>query len=248
MTEVLTYGLNDLYYEEELSTSVAEKQAVYGCYHRSLSCQKVIKAALVGLALSSATCSPGGTPFDLPQDNTNNTISCHEVKIHGAKAVSPVPALDLQVEMIIDAFSLTVSQAARVFDVSRPTVYSWRNKVGIGNVSEKNKERLLNVYELAKYWKELDCGPLGDLNLIPFEDDHKCLIDYLTASSLDIQAVEKIKERLRLLANPDEKTGLVGPGTDHWREAFRKQGFEESTPEEREANFEDNLRRIRYEY
>lgn len=169
--------------------------------------------------------------------------------MEGEKEATPVPAptVAFQVETILRAFSLTMTQAARVLGVSRPTVYAWRKITENGKIEGANQERLLQVYKLAREWEERGLGPLGDRNLVPFEDDHLCLLDYLTGDDLDGAAVAKVKERLDLLATHPDDPKAAGHRKINWRESFRKQGFKESSQEEQDASFEDNLRRIRYE-
>lgn len=156
-----------------------------------------------------------------------------------------LPPISDQIEHIIKALSLTITQTARILDVARPTIYEWRKSEGDGNLTEANRRRLSKIFDIAKTWEGYGKGPIGTKVMIPFIDDHRSLLDDLVSDELDMS---RIKNRMRLLAEEPNKDVLVGQREARWREALREQGYEEPSEEEKQANLEDNLRALYYEY
>ncbi|MCK9344691.1 MAG: hypothetical protein M0P64_01035 [Candidatus Pacebacteria bacterium] len=89
-----------------------------------------------------------------------------------------------------DAFALNVADAARVFLVTRPTIYHWGSLDDISQIRAKSVlARMKELYVLAIKWKSL--GPLtGRWPSMPLRDYHgQSLIDLLTAAQIDHHAV-----------------------------------------------------------
>jgi hypothetical protein len=158
------------------------------------------------------------------------------------------PTIGQQVAAIRHAFSLTVTQAARVLAIERPTVYAWSKQSDPCDAGYSRHQRLMGIHELAQMWMAYGQGPMGDRALAPFSDTPRCMLDYLATGVLNEDTLREIRYRLDLLARSSDDSLVAAHQALDSREGFRKLGFQESTQEERDANFEDNLRRIRYEY
>lgn len=153
--------------------------------------------------------------------------------------------ISTQVTTIIEAFSLTISQAARVLAVTRPTVYAWKKSEDACNSDRADHQRLMKVYDLATEWNNYQLGPMGDRNLMPFEDDRKSIVGHLSSDELTAELLKRISDRMKVLAEPKKHPGLVATRGTNWREAFKKMGIAGPTPEQQVAIQDDNLARLR---
>lgn len=153
----------------------------------------------------------------------------------------PAPIISAQVSVIINAFSLTISQTARVLAVSRLTVYDWIKSEESCNAENPKHQRLMAVHGLASQWNSFGIGPLGQAHA-PFISDHRSIIEVLSVDPLDMTTLTEVERRLKLLTDNDRDIVLVGEKAARWRTAI------ESAPpsmEVQESNLENNLRAIR---
>lgn len=182
-------------------------------------------------------------------DQTSNCIfALTDDKEESVQPSTTMPSISFQVSTIIEAFSLTISQAARVLAITRPTVYAWRKSEDSCNAERTDHQRLMKIYDLATEWQSFGLGPMGDRNLMPFEDDRKSVIGYLSGDELTDELLKKISDRMKVIAKPKEHPGLLATRGTNWREAFRKMGIAGPTPEQQDAIQDDNLTRLRREY
>jgi DNA-binding transcriptional regulator YiaG len=190
--------------------------------------------------------------FRYASEVTSNTASFTKVVSHhpndARKLAQPAPRISTQVATIIEAFSLTISQTARVLAITRPTVYAWKKSEDSCNTERMDHQRLMKVYDLAAEWNSYNLGPMGDRNVMPFADDQKGIVGYLSSNELTPELLRKISDRMRVLAEPKEHSGLLATRGTNWREAFKKMGIAGPTTEQQDAIQDDNLSRLRHEY
>lgn len=104
--------------------------------------------------------------------------------------VSPVLTPTEMLNTVRDVFTLNVTDAARVFLVTRPTIYQWASLDDISQIRARSiLKRMKELYGLAIKWKSL--GSLtGRWASMPLRDCHgQSVVDLLTADQIDHQAV-----------------------------------------------------------
>ncbi|MFH2000030.1 MAG: hypothetical protein ABIK28_10130 [Planctomycetota bacterium] len=104
--------------------------------------------------------------------------------------VSPVLTPAEMLNTVRDVFTLNVTDAARAFLVTRPTIYQWASLDDISQIRARNVlKRMKELYGLAIKWKSL--GPLtGRWANMPLRDcSGQSVVDLLTADPIDHQAV-----------------------------------------------------------
>jgi DNA-binding transcriptional regulator YiaG len=127
-------------------------------------------------------------PLILNINNTSNygdNVSKHETEIY-----SPRDTLST----IRSHLSLSMKEIAQILKVERQTVYAW-----IGGSSEphpSNRNRLKEIYLIAKHWRTLSSSPIGNL-VRQIDSDGKCLVELLSEDILDNK---QIINYLQLLA------------------------------------------------
>jgi hypothetical protein len=84
--------------------------------------------------------------------------------------------------------SLSATQAAIVFGVTRQTIYDWRAGQ---TLRAHHQGRLEQVRELVKYWKTISQTPVGDAQNWFDESTGKTLLNLLSEPSIDRSAVER---------------------------------------------------------
>lgn len=139
-----------------------------------------------------------------------------------------------QLATIMKVFCLTVTKAAEIMNVSRPSIYSWRS--GESRIDKNNQERLLQIYHLAKKWENRTLGQLGEEALTPFPADGQSIVDLLKSDPIDSSEVCR---RLDLIESKRLDGGIhaqhsTGP---------RKKLVSELT-ESGQSNLEQNIRAI----
>jgi len=103
----------------------------------------------------------------------------------------------MMLEAVRTAFGLNVKQAARVFNVERPTIYLWAMQGDFSRVRPQNRERMKTLYDLAKLWRSRGRLPNNALDAV-FEN-FPSLIDMLSATQLDIDAILASHNRLQTM-------------------------------------------------
>lgn len=101
---------------------------------------------------------------------------------------SPVVTPAEMVTFVRNTFMLTVSDASKVFRVSRPTIYQWGNLTDIDQVRARNdRERMKELYRLSLDWK----GRKKLTGRWAFQvlRNGKSVVDLLSAESINHQAV-----------------------------------------------------------
>lgn len=156
-----------------------------------------------------------------------------------SKADELLPPISVAVNQLVSALSLTVSQAARIFGITRPTVYAWRRAEGHVKIEDTNQKRLVQIFGLFREWDRKSLGPLGERAHVPFLSDHRSIVDLLSGDLLDEATLAEVRNRLELLAAKDRENVLVGEKAARWREAI---GSEPLSGEALDSNLESNLR------
>lgn len=150
-----------------------------------------------------------------------------------------LPPISVAVNQLVSALSLTVSQAARIFGITRPTVYAWRRAEGHVKIEDTNQKRLVQIFGLFREWDRKSLGPLGERAHVPFLSDHRSIVDLLSGDLLDEATLAEVRNRLEFLAAKDREDLLVGEKAARWREAI---GSEPLSGEALDSNLESNLR------
>ncbi len=96
------------------------------------------------------------------------------------------------------AFSLQISQIAEILDVSRPTIYAWINQEQQPQI--RHRDRLKNIFVLAKFWNTKSTVPLGAEVLLAPDAAGATLIDCLKAPEINL---DRLKDRLQALHQPE---------------------------------------------
>lgn len=176
------------------------------------------------------------------EETSDSSFAFFDIEEETKNAFTTMPSVSTQVSTIIEAFSLTISQAARVLGVTRPTVYAWKKSEDACNAERSDHQRLMKIYGLADQWNRFGLGPLGERAHVPFISDHRSIIGLLSVDSLDITTLAEVERRLQLLADKDRDVVLVGEKAARWRAAI---GSTPPSMEVQESNLENNLRALR---
>lgn len=107
------------------------------------------------------------------------------------------------VAAVREAFMLTVSDAALVFKVSRPTIYHWETLDDMDQIRSRSyQNRIKELYRLSKAWAKL--GPLTGRWLKVTLQVGVSVLDLLAAGKIDMGAIlaahkqiKSSKDRLR---------------------------------------------------
>lgn len=92
------------------------------------------------------------------------------------------------VEAVRSTFALNISEAALVFNVSRPTIYQWTRLDEISQVrSRLDRDRMKMLYRISKSWAER--GPLHGDWLAEALPGGQTVLDLLCAKQLDEAAL-----------------------------------------------------------
>lgn len=78
-------------------------------------------------------------------------------------------------------FGISISDLANVLHVQRPAIYEWLEGV---NPREDNRERILNIYRYAQFWKSQSNAPIKKHIREPMEDG-KSLFELLSSEIFD---------------------------------------------------------------
>lgn len=221
---------------EEATTSPTFNRRVLQCSRRRHIAARVYTSSILGEL------------YSLGGHTSNCIVALAEDHSEQARASVTMPSISSQINAIIDTFSLTISQAARVLGVTRPTVYAWKKSEDSCSDVRTDHKRLMQVYDLAVEWMSYNRGPMGDQGLMPFRDDQKSIIGSLSSKDLTPEIQAKIRERMRVIARPEKGPGLFATRGTNWREAFERMGVAGPTPEQQDAIQDDNLSRLRHEY
>lgn len=103
--------------------------------------------------------------------------------VETAPSVSPAEMLSL----VRTAWGLNVTQAASVFRVERPTIYLWAGLQDHSRVRPQNRNRMMQLYRLAREWSQM--GRLPNAALEAVFDGYPTLLEMLSAEQLDSQAI-----------------------------------------------------------
>jgi DNA-binding transcriptional regulator YiaG len=96
--------------------------------------------------------------YRTPRNHSRNAIHRHRVFVRKPWDSTENPALAVvspakMVEVVRSAFRLTVSDASKVLQVSRPTVYQWESLTDIEAIRAFNdRDRLKKLYQIALRW------------------------------------------------------------------------------------------------
>lgn len=97
--------------------------------------------------------------------------------------------------IVRDTFLLNVSDAARVFKVSRPTIYQWMNLTDIEQVRAlQDRNRIKDLYRLSRIWAGM--GRLTGRWANQVLRNGQSIIDLLSADKIDEQAIIDAHQQL----------------------------------------------------
>lgn len=113
------------------------------------------------------------------------------------REISPVVTPAEIVNVVRNAFMLNVSDAARVFGVTRPTIYQWATLTDISQVRARAvQQRMKKLYKLSQEWVKL--GRLTGRWAHQVLRSGQSVIDLLCAEPLDREAI--LEAHMQLLA------------------------------------------------
>lgn len=113
-----------------------------------------------------------------------------------AKPLSPVVTPADMLNTVRDAFMLNVSDAAKVFGVTRPTIYLWSTLTDIEQIrAHAVRDRMKMLYRLSLGWNRL--GPLTGRWTSQVLRSGQSVIDLLSAVTIDHKAILDAHAQLR---------------------------------------------------
>lgn len=157
------------------------------------------------ILVNMVNCTPttGGALYSLKSPTS--------IKDNTAKN-EPVYKIEDIVSTIRSSLSLNMQETAKILKVERQTVYSW-----IGGSSEphpSNKNRLNQIFLIAKYWETLCSLPVGNAVRQSFENG-KSIVDLLSEDILNekeiltcLELLAKNQNRDRTLQNKQRKPSI----------------------------------------
>lgn len=162
----------------------------------------VVLITSVAPALGVGT-SVAGAPSRVPGDASRAPVPSVYVvpgrrrEDNNTGADTPAPSTGMsvaatagdQVSVVQSALGLSVTEVAAVVGVTRATVHAWlRGDVAVPNRPE-TKQRLHDLYDLARTWAGNSEGPLGALARAAIMPDGASLLSLLTAAAWDAGSV-----------------------------------------------------------
>lgn len=125
------------------------------------------------------------------------SVLISEVRGLTATPVLLTPAA--MVSAVRNTFHLTVSQAAEVFHVSRPTIYQWESLDDAGKIrARRDYDRIRKLVDLAIAWEGL--GPLMGRWLTAILSNGETVLDLLRADQPDETALRRAHVQLSAAA------------------------------------------------
>jgi hypothetical protein len=122
--------------------------------------------------------------------------------------VSPVVTPSEMLNTVRNTFMLNVSEAAKVFHVTRPTIYQWVNLTNIDLMRAHNdRERMKELYRLSLNWKKL--GKLSGRWTSQVLRFGQSVIDLLSADTIDHDAVLNAHTQLWVAVSSLQDAELV---------------------------------------
>lgn len=191
-------------------------------------------------AISAVACSVAWVvPLDNSEWAQSSTAYAISTPTPSTQAPAPVAvSVSERMSEIMRFFSLSVTEAAKIFDVSRPTIYAWLKLEDDKQLEAQNRERIYATYGLCR-----EGVSLGGSLYTRFTDDQQCIMDYLKQPEL---ASSKIQDRLSMLLakqqDPFIKNPLCPPSVS---DQLRALGYGSQSVEEQEETLKDNLHRLR---
>lgn len=114
-----------------------------------------------------------------------------------AGAALSVISADVQLDVIQEALSLSVSQIAEILRVSRPTVYAWARGRVIIPRDPADVARLRALFRASQSWQALSEFEMGRFVSLPLGDGQPNLFQLFNADTWD---EDKIAHAMRLIA------------------------------------------------
>lgn len=105
------------------------------------------------------------------------------------------------------AFSLTVTELAKVLLVQRPAVYSWL--AGDAEPREPNLRRIIEISAIAEHWMAVSDAPLGAGRRLPGPSGHTPL-ELLSQNPLDEGTAAELEAWFRPTAGSSLTQGQGG--------------------------------------
>ena len=172
----------------------AEPTATDAVTPLSMGAERLLQAVALGGALTSLTPGLSLRHLESLRFTSLGTSTICDLRFASNAIVSrEVPSTNIPAEMLAAIralLSLTVVETAQVLEVERPTVYAWL--AGRAEPQARNRERLQQVFRVARDWSRLSNRPLG------------CAVRYLDDegnSVLSLLAERRDDEATSLLAS-----------------------------------------------
>ncbi len=138
-------------------------------------------------------------PVQTESLSATGAVGClmYEIKAEPTTSThfTPIVTPSKMVEMVRNAFMLTVRDASAVFHVSRPTIYQWESLSDIEQIrAHKDRERLKHLYRVAMLWITQD--PLFGRWLNETLPSGKSVLDLLKEERIDDAALKSAHNHL----------------------------------------------------
>jgi hypothetical protein len=135
-----------------------------------------------------------------------------------------------QLSSIRRYFSLNVTELARVLRVERPTVYAWLSSKT--EPHQANMDRIGQVYQLARKWRQLSALPIGSFMHAPIEGS-KSLLDALSQGQIDELAIEEALARIQA------QVGRTRDARPSLAESASRRGFSPVSEDQQQRQIDD---------
>lgn len=126
----------------------------------------------------------------------HSTSIVPSIEVMAEKPLSPVVTPADMLNAVRDAFMLNVSDSAKVFGVTRPTIYLWSTLTDIEQIrAYAVRDRMKKLYRLSLDWMRL--GPLAGRWSSQVLRSGQSVIDLLCAVTIDHKAILDAHAQLR---------------------------------------------------
>lgn len=201
-----------------------------GRYSSSSLCNAALLSAMVSLGSGIATVE---RVMQSPEYTRNAFTRSAQAQLVSVRRM---------VELIQEAFSLTVKHLAQALHVERPTVYAWMRGAE-PKLKAENRARLEAVYRLAERWNGYNVGPMGSRVLAPL-DDGSSFAQVLAGEDLNSPVIAQAMDVIARHAKGEESPFRTR-AAEAWQDKLRKRGFQEPSEEAQRLNLEDHNRHMR---
>lgn len=174
---------------------------------------KALVATSVAIFSSFAIAGSGGIDFSVKdlssQDATSLSIMVDSIVNHPTRNSSDINTNGLivnQLNLIQNTFGLHDEEFAKACNVTRGTIVNWKHNTS--SPRDKSRERVFNLYIIAKDWKKQSLPNERDLIIMPVVGNESVL-SLLQTQDLDKQKILFAGRRLLRQSQISTETDLL---------------------------------------